>query len=291
MQYLLLSILFISMSVNIYGQTKNVKNGGVLKVTDWAAKTGPLFPHSAIIEGESEIGIVDCQQSKSETLRLAADVLEKGKTVKWIYVTHPHLDHFAGANILRQIFPAAKFYSVKGANEEMAHQVKTRRLPLGQGTLGGEFNLPETAPDYFLTLLENEPLLLNGERVEILYGKGDHPLSSIVWVPSAKTLISGDVIFNRIHAFFGDHNDIAAWIDLVTRAKALKPGTVVAAHSKTLNPTGEIVNLQLAWLKDLQKAMKTNDTWQYVKAEMTRKYPNWGNDFIFEFSYGVRKKI
>ena len=36
-----------------------------LKVTDWAAKTGPLFPHSGIVESETEIGLVDAQQSKA----------------------------------------------------------------------------------------------------------------------------------------------------------------------------------------------------------------------------------
>jgi glyoxylase-like metal-dependent hydrolase (beta-lactamase superfamily II) len=261
-----------------------------LKVTDWMSKTGPLYPHSAIIEGETEIGIVDVQQSKSEALRLIADVLEKGKEVKWIYVTHPHLDHFAGANYFKIFFPKAKFYSVKGANEEMVHQVKTRRLPLGQSTPGGANNLPETAPNYFLTLKDKETLSLNNQKVEILYGKGDHPFSSIVWIPSAKTIVAGDVIFNQIHAFFGDHNDIDAWINLVERAKALNPEVVIAGHSKTPNPSGIIVAEQLQWLKDLKQAMKTNDTWQYVKEQMVSKYPTWGNDFIFEFSYGVRKK-
>ncbi|WP_300977163.1 MBL fold metallo-hydrolase [Flavobacterium sp.] len=261
-----------------------------LKVTDWMSKTGPLFPHSAIIEGDTEIGIVDVQQSKSEALRLIADVLEKGKEVKWIYVTHPHLDHFAGANYFKIFFPKAKFYSIQGANEEMTYQVKTRRLPLGQGTPGGANNLPEEAPNYFLTVKDNEILKINGQNVEIFAGKGDHPLSSIVWVPSAKTIIAGDVIFNQIHAFFGDHNDIDAWIKLVERANEKKPEVVVAAHSKTANPSGTIVEEQLQWLKDLKKAMGENDTWQYVKSELTKKYPTWGNDFIFEFSYGVRKK-
>jgi hypothetical protein len=64
---------------------------------------------------------------------------------------------------------------------------------------------------------------------------------------------------------------------------------VVAGHSKTLNPSGALVGQQLAWLKDLNAAMKVNDSWQYVKSEMVKKYPDYANDFIFEFSYSVRK--
>jgi len=265
--------------------------GGGLKVTDWASHTGPLFPHSAIIEGKTEVGVVDTQQSKSEALRLIAEVLEKGKTVKWVYVTHPHLDHFAGSNLFRQVFPGAKFYAPAGGNEEMAYQVKTRRLPLGKGTPGGEFNLPETAPDYFEAPPAGNALLLDGERVEILLGKGDHPSSSVVWVPSAETVIAGDVIFNKIHAFFGDHSDLQGWIELVSRIQKLNPKTVVAAHSATLNPGGEIVTAQLRWLKDLKDAMAEEDTWKHTREVMMKKYPGYGNDFIFEFSYGVRKPL
>ena len=263
-------------------------NDTALTVTDWAASTPPLFPHSALIEGSSELGVVDVQQSKAETHRLIADLLERGKPLAWVYVTHPHLDHFAGAGLVRAAFPDAAFYGpVATMNDDMAFQVRTRRLPLGQGTPGGAGNLPETAPDFFAQV-PAEGLTLDGQRVEILLGKGDHPHSSVVWVPSAQTLIGGDVIFNRIHAFFGDHNDIDSWIDLVERAQALHPRTVIAGHSGTLNPGGEIVALQLDWLKSLREAIHENDTWQHVKDVLTAKYPDFGNDFIFEFSYSVK---
>ena len=228
-------------------------------------------------------------QSKSETHRLVADVLELGKQVKWVYVTHPHLNHFAGAGIVKAAFPQAKFYGPSiQMDAEMARQVATRRVALGHGTPGGEFNLPETAPVGFQAL-PSVGLSLDGEKVEVLIGKGDHPDSSIVWVPSAKTLIAGDVIFNRTHAFFGDHDDLDSWINLVERAVALNPRTVVAGHSKTLNPSGDIAAVQLAWLKDLKAAMETEKTPEAVKALLVKKYPDFANDFIFEFSYGVKK--
>jgi glyoxylase-like metal-dependent hydrolase (beta-lactamase superfamily II) len=67
-----------------------------------------------------------------------ADVLERGKAVKWVYVTHPHLDHFAGAGIVRAAFPQARFYGPSdGINAEMARQVVSRRLALGAGTPRG----------------------------------------------------------------------------------------------------------------------------------------------------------
>lgn len=260
-----------------------------LTVTDWAAKTGPLHPHSAIVEGASEIGLVDVQQTASETHRLVADVLERGKPVRWIYVTHPHLDHFAGADIVRAAFPGARLYGPSaGMDAEVARQVATRRLPLGEGAPGGAGNLPTVAPRGF-ERAPDDGLRLDGERVEILRGTGDHPDSSVVWVPSARTVIAGDVIFHRTHAFHGDHDDLAGWIALVERVQALKPATVVAGHSATPDPDGAIVDAQLAWLRDLQAAMQAQPRWQDVREAMMRKYPGYANDFIFEFSHGVRE--
>jgi len=259
-----------------------------LVVHDWMSTTGPLYPHSAIIEGESQVAIVDVQQSKSEAHRLVADVLEIGKSVKWVYVTHPHLDHFAGANIVKSAFPEVIFYGPSAQmNQEMARQVATRRIPLGQGTLGGAFNLPESAPDYFVAAPE-QGLKLDEEVIEVLIGRGDHQDSSVVWVPSASTVIAGDVIFNKTHAFFGDHDNIDAWINLVERIEDLEPRTALVGYSKTANPSGEIVTDQLLWLKDLKRAMSQYDNWQKVREKMVILYPDYRNDFIFEFSYGVK---
>jgi glyoxylase-like metal-dependent hydrolase (beta-lactamase superfamily II) len=153
---------------------------------------------------------------------------------------------------------------------------------------GGTFNLPEAAPDYF-EAAPQQGLSLDSLAVPVLRGKGDHPDSSVVWVHSAQTVVAGDVIFNRTHAFFGDHDDIASWIGLVERVVALKPKTVIAGHSKVLNPPGEIAAAQLAWLKDLQAALSAHQDPVVVKQVMRQKYPDYANDFIFEFSDGVKK--
>jgi glyoxylase-like metal-dependent hydrolase (beta-lactamase superfamily II) len=286
----LLRCLLLGAAVLIPGGVVSAGDGGQpLTVIDWAAASGPLFPHSAIIEGETEIGLVDVQQSKAEAHRLVADLLETGKPVTWVYVTHPHLDHFAGADVVRSAFPQAKFYGPSSAMDaEMARQVETRRIALGQGTPGGVGNLPEAAPKGFKTV-PGDGLRVDGQRVDVLRGTGDHPDASVVWVPSARTIIAGDVIFNRTHAFFGDHDDLDGWIDLVERAVALDPVVVVAGHSKTLSPDGVIARQQLAWLRDLRDTMQTHRDPATVKRVMVEKYPDFDNAFIFDFSYDVKR--
>jgi glyoxylase-like metal-dependent hydrolase (beta-lactamase superfamily II) len=260
-----------------------------LKVTEWVSENCPLHVRSAIIEGATELALVDAQFTKSNALRLAADLLELGKPLRWVYLTHPHLDHFNGAALIRHVFPQAKFYAQPEAIGVLPFMVRTRQASLGAAAPGGAANLPAEPPGFFQPA-GDVALTVDGHPVEILTGPGDHPLSSVVWVPEAGTVVTGDVVFSRTHAFTGDHRDIAGWLALVRRIRQLNPRRVIAGHA----PLGArldaaVLDEQLAWLEDFQAAIAREDAAGPVKAAMLAKYPGYANDFIFEFSYGVQR--
>jgi glyoxylase-like metal-dependent hydrolase (beta-lactamase superfamily II) len=258
-------------------------------VTEWVSEAPPLFVRSAIVEGETELGLVDTQFTLSNTHRLIADLIERGKPLAWIYVTHPHLDHFNGAALIRAAFPDATFYGQPEAIAEMAFMVETRQAGLGAAAPGGAANLPATAPDFFVPV-PDETLTVDGAEVRIVDGVGDHPHSSFVWVPEAQTVVMGDIVFGETHGFMGDHRDIDGWIATVEAAKALGPEHVVIGHARPDRRYGpEVLDGQIGWLQDLKAALAAGDDAESVAAAMTAKYPAWDNAFIFEFSYGVER--
>ena len=176
-------------STPVPAQTLSASNQ--LQVTEYVLETGPLFVRSAIIEGPTEIGLVDTQFTKSNAHRLVADLIEKGKELKWVYITHPHLDHFNGAGIIHQAFPAAIFYGQPEALDELPFMVETRQASLGAAAPGGIANLPAQAP-VFVEPIPSKTLTINSRLVEVVPGVGDHPKSSFVWVEDAQTVIMGD---------------------------------------------------------------------------------------------------
>lgn len=262
-------------------------NDAPLKVMEWVSSTDPLFVRSAIIEGASEIGLVDVQFTRSNALRLAADLLEIGKPVAWVYITHPHLDHFNGAGLIRHVFPQARFYAQPQAIAEFNRMVETRLTSLGAGVPGGAANLPAVGPDFF-EALSGHTFLVDGEPVEILTGFGDHPESSVVWVPAAKTVITGDVVFSKTHAFTGDHRNIQDWIAFLHQIQALNPATVIVGHgAPEARHDARVITEQIHWLEDFQRTIDQQDTLEHVQAVMVQRYPDYANAFIFPFSYNV----
>ena len=150
-----------------------------LKVTEWASKSGPLLVRSGIIEGPTEIGLVDTQFSNANTHRLIANLIETGKPLRWVYVTHPHVDHFNGATLLRAAFPNAKFYAQLTAIPLFAPMVAERQAGLGAAAPGGLPNVTAPVLDFFEPV-PADGLAIDGRGVEIIRGVGDHPDSSVV---------------------------------------------------------------------------------------------------------------
>jgi glyoxylase-like metal-dependent hydrolase (beta-lactamase superfamily II) len=258
-----------------------------LTVTEWVSDRGPLYVRSGIVEGPTEMGLVDTQFTSSNTMRLIADLVERGKPLRWVYVTHPHLDHFNGAALIRAAFPEARFYMPREGIRELDRMVRTRQASLGASAPGGGANLPDEAPRFFRAV-PPEGLTIDGERLEILFGSGDHPTSSVVWVPSARTFITGDVVFSETHAFTGDHDDIDAWIALVRRMQALNPARVVVGHGPVdARRSGVVLAEQIAWLEAYRDARRADPRLEAVQARMIERFPGWANEFIFAFSYGV----
>jgi glyoxylase-like metal-dependent hydrolase (beta-lactamase superfamily II) len=260
-----------------------------LKVTEWVSKSGPLFDRSGIIEGPTEIGLVDTQFTNANVHRLIADLIESGKPLRWVYVTHPHVDHFNGATLLRTAFPDAKFYAQASAIPLFAGMVAERQAGLGAAAPGGAPNVTAPAPTFFEPV-PGAGLKVDGQPIEIIRGFGDHPDSSVVWVRSAKTVITGDVVFSHTHAFTGDHDDIPGWIALVKEIQALKPDRVVVGHAAPdVRRDASVLDEQIRWLEDYSAARAKDPSADAIKKAMTAKYPDYANDFIFVFSEGVRK--
>ncbi|MEM9626889.1 MAG: MBL fold metallo-hydrolase [Pseudomonadota bacterium] len=260
-----------------------------LRITEWVSDAGPLLVRSAVLEGPTMLGLVDTQFTLSNTMRLLADLKERGKPLAWVYVTHPHLDHFNGAALIRAAFPEARFYGRPEAIPLFAPMVSTRQASLGAAAPGGGANLPAEAPDFFEPLPESG-LTLDDQPLQVLKGPGDHPLSSVVWEAESRTAITGDVVFSETHAFTGDHDDFDGWIDLIQQVQALDPSRVIVGHAGPAVRRGDrVLSEQIDWLETYRDARAEDPSVEHIKAVMTASYPGYANDFIFAFSAGVER--
>ncbi len=186
---------------------------------------------SVIVMGERECVLVDCQWTRANAHRVIAEICETGLELKSIYVTHAHPDHYWGLGEIHNAFPQAKCYALPAVCTLYSHQYQPK---LDEWTdIIGEHNL---CRQQCLSLepLHHDYLELEGHRLELIRCMGDLMWNTIVWIPSIRTVIGSDVIFNQAHPFTCEvtAEQRKLWLKDLDNIEALDPAVVIPGHMK-----------------------------------------------------------
>jgi glyoxylase-like metal-dependent hydrolase (beta-lactamase superfamily II) len=157
--------------------------------------------------------------------------LEAGKYLKMIYITHAHPDHYFGLGTIAEAFPAARVVALPSVarviNKQFFGKIEHWEKVIGV------INVPrKTARIESLT--ENY-FELEGQRIEIIPEvMGDMKYNTIVWIPSIKTLVGSDILFNQAHPFTCEltAEERQQWIRDIERLEKLDAGVIIPGHQK-----------------------------------------------------------
>ena len=153
---------------------------------------------SVIVMGEEEAALIDTQWTLSNAHRVIAEVLETGKKLKTIYLTHAHPDHYFGTGHIAEAFPDAKVIALpedcKLINKQFFGKIEHWEQTIGAHNVCRKVAKVEPITENYFEL--------EGHRIEIIpQVMGDMKYNSVVWIPSIKTLFGSDVLFNQAHPF------------------------------------------------------------------------------------------
>jgi glyoxylase-like metal-dependent hydrolase (beta-lactamase superfamily II) len=185
---------------------------------------------STMIYGERDAVLVDTFLTVEQTHGLADAIVASGKTLKAIYVTHAHGDHFFGIKILRDRFPEVKAL----ATPEVVARMKLQSAP---EKLNGRWRklFPNQIPDVISIAdpLASNEIDLDGEKLAVVrVGHTDTDDTTCLHVPSIGLVVAGDAVYNGIHLFLNESNRQTRreWLAALDKIDALKPSVVVAGH-------------------------------------------------------------
>ena len=228
-----------------------------------------------LIYGERDAVLVDTFLSVQHSKELVDWLVEGGKNLTTIYITHAHGDHFLGLKILLDRSPKAKAFATASTVAAMQNQIKPDfiksfwelRFP---GQVPSELVLPE--------VLEGVTLYLEGEELRaVQLGHTDTANTTALHVPSIGLVVSGDAVYNNTHPYLVECNEEARgeWLSALDQIEALHPQSVVAGHA-VLDPDSSPRHIEETrrYIRDLNAVVKTAPTALDVYNKMLVLHPN-----------------
>jgi glyoxylase-like metal-dependent hydrolase (beta-lactamase superfamily II) len=186
---------------------------------------------SVIVMGKTDAALIDAQWTLSNAHRVIAEILETGKILKTIYITHAHPDHYFGLGTIAEAFPKARIVALPSEaniiNKQFFGKVEHWENVIGP------LNVPRKTAK--IEPLADNYFELEGKRIEIIPKvMGDMKYNTAVWIPSIKTLYGSDVLFNQAHPFTCEvtAEERQQWIKDIERLEKLGAEVIIPGHQK-----------------------------------------------------------
>ena len=183
-----------------------------------------------LIYGERDAVLVDTFLSVQHSKELVDWLVESGKNLTTIYITHAHGDHFFGLKLLLDRFPDAKAFATRSVVAAMQNQIKPDVVrsfwePRFPGQVPAELVVPE--------VLDGNTLCLEGEELNVVQlGHTDTLDTTALHIPSIGLVVSGDAVYNNTHLYLAECDERARgeWLAALNKIEALHPRAVIAGH-------------------------------------------------------------
>jgi glyoxylase-like metal-dependent hydrolase (beta-lactamase superfamily II) len=193
-----------------------------------------FWTNSVIIEGTSEVMLVDAQLTKTNAERVLQEIEATKKPLTIIYITHEHADHFLGLEVFKEVYPGVRIITTSAVVDRinMVYQEKIGKWKkiLGTGA---------TSHAVAIEKLDGNFIEFESSKIEVLKNiQGDTDENTMLWIPGQRILIAGDVLFNNMHVYTAETDSEARgkWLNSLQKIRELKPSVVIPGHSKVGAP-------------------------------------------------------
>lgn len=259
-----------------------------LTVKVYNAEAGSFHVNAVVVSGKTEALVIDTGFTRADALRVAANVLDSGKTLKTIFISNADPDFYFGAETLKGLFPQAQVLTTPAVREKIQAKLAGKVAFWGP-KMGANAPKEPIVPE----AIASPRLTVDGEAVEVRGTTGELAHRPYVWIPTIRAIVGNIGVFGNLHVWTADTqkpSERKAWLAQLDEMQALKPALVVPGHMAAGTALDESAisytrDYLVRFESELPKAQNGAD----LVAAMQKAYPKAGLGIALDIGAKVNK--
>jgi glyoxylase-like metal-dependent hydrolase (beta-lactamase superfamily II) len=252
------------------------------------AEGNSFHVNAVVVSGKTEAVVIDSGFTRADALRVAANVLDSGKTLKTIFISNADPDFYFGAEVLKEMFPQAHVLTTAAVREKIEAKM-AGKVAFWSPKMGANAPRQPILPE----VMKGNTLTVDGELIEVRGTTGELAHRPYTWIPSIKAIVGNIAIFGNLHVWTADTqkpSERQAWFAQLDELEALQAKTVVPGHmaAGTQLDSGNILYTREYLQRFDLEATKAKDAAGLIKA-MQAAYPNAGLGIALDIGAKVNK--
>ena len=244
-----------------------------IRIIDLDFPVGSKNKTATLITGEREAMLVDAGFTRADGHRLVAEVLDSGKALTKVFISHADPDYYWGTEVIANAFPNAELVATPLVIDHIreAYEGKLKAWePVGDNR---PTRLVELAP---LT----GDIVFEGHRFELRGGHETILDRHYLWQPDEQAIVGGVLVFSDEHVWTADTatpEQRAAWVAVLDEMEALEPQLVVPGH-RLPGASADVSAIRYTrdYLNTFEKILASTPNGAAATEALVKHYPNSG---------------
>jgi glyoxylase-like metal-dependent hydrolase (beta-lactamase superfamily II) len=235
--------------------------------------------NSWLVPTEHGIVVIDTQFTVAEATKLVKAVIQTGRPLEAIIITHPHPDHYNGTCQLLEL-ARVPVYATQETIDGIRSTAQSKRTQW-KPAYGKDYPDSTCVPDHVAT--RSGSVRIDGLEFQFRdYGPGEASGESIILAPALRAAFVGDLIYNQVHPWLAEGRS-AQWLvqlDRLTKDIAVD-WTVYPGHGRSAGFA--VIDAQRQYITGLRAAIQTQlgpsglppDSTKGIVEGVRARYPGW----------------